>query len=250
MKKYTIIIALLFSFNFIRSQTSVDSSDFVAFFNANLGYQFPKYDMETWFGQNANVGGGFSIKTTSNWTFEIGFNYLWGNTIKNKDSVLYSILTSEKNIIDGNGQYGIINYSEAGWSTMFTIGKIIPISKKYQNSGLWIKAGFGLLQHKILIESQDNLIPQIKDDYRKGYDKLSNGFSASQFIGYVWLSKRGVKNAFAGFEFVEGWTKSRRDVDFNTGLPDTKAKFDLLMGVKIGWIISVYKRKPDAFYFN
>jgi hypothetical protein len=92
--------------------------------------------------------------------------------------------------------------------------------------------------------------PQIKGDYKKGYDKLSNGFACTQFVGYLWISKRSAVNAYAGFEIIEGWTKSRRTVDYNTGLPDTQQKFDMLIGLKIGAIIPIFKRRPDSFYIN
>jgi len=249
MKFFFLILTFILFLNKTFSQTT-DTTDYIVFFNSNLGYHIPSYDMTKWFGNNATIGAGFTIKNSSNFTFELSYNYIWGNDVKNQDSILQGLQTSEGQIIDGNGQYGVINFSETGWYSMFSIGKVIPIGSKHLNSGLWFKAGLGIFEHKILIKTPENLIPQIKDDYKKGYDKLSNGFAASQFIGYIWLSKTGVKNAFAGFEFVEAWTKSRRSVSFINGEKDNSQYFDLLMGVKIGWIISVYKRKPEPFYYN
>lgn len=249
---------IIFTFIFISltiqsalgQKEKTDSLDYITFFSADYAYHIPKYDMAKWFNNSSTIGASFGIKNAKNWTFGANINYLWGESVKNQNSVLRGITNSDGNIIDGNGQFAIINYSESGWTGSVNIGKVIPLSSRNQNSGLWIRGGIGFLQHKILIQNPKNLAPQIKDDYKKGYDLLSNGFSCNQFIGYLWLSKRSAINAYVGFEFVEGWTKLRRTIDFNTGLPDNSQKFDLLMGIKIGAIIPVFKRRPDTYYFN
>ncbi|MEI6346800.1 MAG: hypothetical protein WCP69_02525 [Bacteroidota bacterium] len=247
---FSALVATLISTSLYSQKQQIDSADRINYFSADFAYHIPQYDMSKWFYNSATIGATYCIKTSSNWTFGLDVNYLWGDQIKNKDSVLKNITNSDGNIIDGNGQYAIINYTESGWTGTFTVGKVFPLTKKNQNSGLWIKGGIGFLQHKILITNPKNVAPQIKDDYKKGYDQLANGLSCSQFIGYLWISKRSAVNAYAGFEIIEGWTKSRRTTDFNTGLPDKSQKFDVLTGFKIGVIIPIYKRRPEAFYVN
>lgn len=245
----SIFFTLLFT-SIYSQKVQIDSADQISYFSADIAYHIPKYDMSTWFYNDASIGATYGMKLESNWTLGVDFSYIWGDQIKNKEAVLSSITNSDGNIIDGNGQYAIINYTESGWSGMFTVGKVFPLTKKNQNSGLWIKGGIGFLQHKILITNPKNVAPQIKGDYKKGYDKLSNGFACTQFVGYLWISKRSAVNAYAGFEIIEGWTKSRRTVDYNTGLPDNQQKFDMLIGLKIGAIIPIFKRRPDSFYIN
>jgi len=252
MSKRILIILFFIGLNIslFGQRNFVDSVDHINYFSADLAYHIPQYDMAKWFGNSATIGATYGFKTDKNWTFGIDFSYLWGDRIKNNNLVLQNIQTSDGNVIDGDGQYAVINFSESGWTGMLTVGKVFPLNKKNQNSGLWVKGGIGFLQHKILIENPSNVTPQIKDEYKKGYDKLSNGFAANQFIGYLWISKRSVINAYAGFDFMEGWTKSRRTVDFNTGLPDTDTKFDMLIGIKVGAIIPIFKRRPESFYIN
>ncbi len=229
---------------------AIDSADQIHYFSADYAYHIPKYDMSKWFNNSSTIGATYGIKTQGNWSFGIDFSYLWGETIKNKDSVLRSIATSDGNIIDGNGQFAILNYTESGWTGMLTVGKVFPVLKRNQNSGIWVKAGIGFLQHKILIDNPKNVAPQIKGDYKKGYDQLSNGFACNQFVGYLWISKRTALNLYGGFDFIEGWTKSRRSIDFNTGVYDNTQKFDVLMGLKVGVIVPIFKRRPESFYFN
>lgn len=245
---FTFIFLCLFSINAQKDRT--DSADYISFFSADYAYHIPQYDMAKWFSNSSTIGASFGIKNANNWTFGVDFGYLWGENIRNRDSVLRNITNSDGNIIDGNGQFAILNFTESGWTGSVNVGKVFPVSKLNQNSGIWVKAGIGFLQHKILIDNPKNLAPQIKDEYKKGYDLLSNGFSCNQFVGYLWISKRSVINAYFGVEFIEGWTKLRRTVDFNTGLPDNTRKFDLLMGLKVGAIIPIFKRRPDTYYFN
>jgi hypothetical protein len=252
MRKYLLFTTLLFGIiiNSSAQKNTVDSADRIHYFSADYAYHAPKYDMTKWFHNSSTIGATYGMKTVGNWTFGIDINYLWGESVKNQDSVLHNITNSDGNIIDGNGQFAVLNFSESGWTGTLTVGKVFPIAKRYQNSGIWIKGGIGFLQHKILIDNPKNVAPQIKGDYKKGYDQLSNGIACSQFLGYLWISKHTTVSAYAGFEVIEGWTKSRRSIDFNTGVYDNTKKFDMLMGLKVGVIIPVYKRRPEAFYFN
>ena len=53
---------------------------------------------------------------------------------------------------------------------------------------------------------------------------------------------------FGGFEFIEGFTAGRRDYNYSTGKADNTKRFDLLMGVKVGWVLPFYKQAPEKFY--
>jgi hypothetical protein len=46
-------------------------------------------------------------------------------------------------------------------------------------------------------------VPQLKDDYKKAYDKLTYGPALSQFIGYSHFSDNRLYNYRIGFE-LEG----------------------------------------------
>ena len=109
--------------------------------------------------------------------------------------------------------------------------------------------GIGFLQHKKRIEVTGNVVPELTRDYRKGYDRLSNGPAITQFIGYHYLSNRRLINFFGGFEAIAALTKNRRGYNYDTMEYDNKQRFDLLYGIRFGWIIPLYKKKPKEFYF-
>jgi len=251
MKKFfTLLVFIILFLSIEKISAQVDSSDFISFFNINTGYQLPMADMKDRFGSNAIVGTGFAIKTKKNWTFDISYNYMFGNLVKNEATYLSNILTNEGFIIDGNGEIAEVKLMERGWNGFVGVGKVFPIASKNQNSGIWFKTGIGLLEHKILIHNPKNVTPQIKGDYKKGYDKLANGLAVSPFLGYVWLNKKKMVNGYAGFEMITAWTKDKQSYDFVLANQEKETRFDMVFGIKAAWIIPVYKREPDPFYFR
>lgn len=251
MRKFLVFIGLLYFISGqLKSQSFVDSSDFITFFDINAGYYIPAADMSERFGLNASVGGAFNIKNKKNWTFGCSYNYIFGDDVKNERTYLSSILVEDGFIIDGNGQYAEINLMERGWNVFLSAGKIIPVVKRNRNSGIWINTGFGLLEHRILINNPLNLAPQIKGDYKKGYDKLSNGFALNQFVGFIWMNKKSIFNTYAGLNVTAAWTENRRSYDFVIAQKPNEKRFDMIIGIKVGWVIPVYRRTPDPFYYR
>jgi len=111
--------------------------------------------------------------------------FIFGSTIK-YDSLFHLIKTSGDYIIDGDGMYADVRTYQRGYTLMGKAGKIFSIFNDNPNSGLLVMIGGGFMQHKIRIENPGNTVPQLKGDYKKGYDKLTNGPALSQFIG-LWL---------------------------------------------------------------
>ena len=106
------------------------------------------------------------------------------------------------------------------------------------------------MQHKIKIETVGNTVPFLNKEYRKGYDHLSNGLALHQFIGYQYMGNKKTINFFAGFDFFEGFTQNRRDFNFDEMKKDEMKRKDILLGIKAGWILPLYKQAPNSFYYN
>jgi hypothetical protein len=251
-KRCAFFFLLLFFLSslFSRAQVSIrDSSIFIPMVYLTYSYQFPGGDMAKRFGSNSSIGGGVTFKLKSNWMINAEGNFLFGGKVKNADSLLWHISTSDGFIIDANGYYADIVYYERGYDFYGRFGKLFPVLSPNPNSGFVVMAGAGFLQHKIRIKNTaGNDAPQINGDYAKGYDRLSNGFSLTGSVGYMFLSNTRMLNFYLGFEFIQTWTKNRRDFDFDTGMKDTRKYSDQLYGIKACWIIPLYKRTPKEFY--
>lgn len=221
----------------------------LVFINGHFGGHLPSGDMKDRFGNCASVGGTVWYKTKNNWILGAEGNYIFGNDVK-ETNLFANLLTENETIIDAEGIVAEIGVFERGFTGHFQFGKLIPVWGPNPNSGILITAGLGMMQHKIRIETPQNEVPALQGDYIHGYDRLSSGFSTSQFLGYMYLSNRGRVNFYAGFEFIEGWTQNRRKYNFDQMGYDNTKRFDMLSGVKVGWIFIINKgRKEKHYYF-
>ncbi len=249
--KTSFLITALFLVLIGRTQVSVnDSSLSIPMFYASYSFQAPGGDMADRFGLNSSVGAGFQWKTPGNWMFGTEFNFIFGGDVKNADSLLTNLTTQTGHIIDQTGNFTEFSLFERGYSITAKFSKLFPVFSPNPNSGIFISGSAGYLQHKIRIEVFNNTAPQLRDDYKKGYDRLTGGFVVNEFIGYMYLSENRLLNFYAGFEFTQAWTKPFRDINFDTMKKDEITnRFDMLNGFKIGWIIPVFQRQPEKFYY-
>jgi len=248
---YRIIVFLIlfvFSFKVFSQRTSRDSCTNIFSVSAAYGYFIPGGDLKDRFGNNSTIGAALLYKTSKNLLFGADWNYIFGNKIK-ENNLFSNISTSKGFIIDGNGYPAIVSLYERGFITSLKFGKVFALNSFHPNSGLVFLASVGLMQHKIYIYNMDGAAYQIKDDYKKGYDKLTNGLSVSEYAGYIFHGKNNLLNFYAGFEFTQAWTQNRRSYNFDTRSKDNTKRLDMLFGAKIGWMIPFYSRKTKKIYY-
>ena len=106
-----------------------------------------------------------------------------------------------------------------------------------------------LLQHKINIQNRNQDAPQVLGEYLKGYDRLSNGFALKGTLAYMFFDNKSIANFYAGIDFYQGWTQSRRDFDYDLMAKDTKQRQDVIYSFKLGWIFTFKRRVSDSFYY-
>lgn len=242
-----IILSLLFSLT-VFGQIK-DSSINIWQCEINYSYQIPGGDMATRFGNNSSIGLGLTYKFGSNWTAGFEANYLFGGIINDSSSILDALKTETGQIINEYGEYGTILLTERGFYSGIKLGRVFPIGGPNLNSGIVFNVGAGLLQHHIHIENKDNNTPPVLDDYKKGYDRLTNGLSLREFVGYQYLDNKNIFNFYVGVEFYQAWTQCRRDFNFDTMEKDDTPRNDYLFGVRAGWILPLYKKSPNEYYY-
>jgi hypothetical protein len=213
----------------------------------HLGGQLPGGDMADRFGPNLNGGLAFMFKTKRNWLVGVESNYMFGRNVK--EDVISQLRSSTGAVIDNDGFPADLRVTERGLGIHAVFGRVFKFLSTNPNSGLMITVGGGYLQHKVNLYDANQRVAGVKGDLKYGYDRLSNGFSSSQFLGYLFLSENRLLNFYFGLEAYQGFTKSVRKLNYDTGLPDTQRRLDLLYGVRFGWILPLYKR-ADQFYTN
>ena len=241
------------------------------FFTPQLSAQNQTYDSavsRTWIGFEYGANGsskdladryGFlnhvglmtGFKTKKNYFFGVNSYFLFGNDVK-LTGVFDHLTDAYGNITDINGDIAALVVFPRGFSSNLTIGKILPFLNVNKNSGVFIHGGIGFLLHKMKIETNEQVVPQLELDYKKGYDRLTTGVNFHYFIGYNFMATGKGYHFYAGLYGQHGYTKNRRDLFYDR--PDEEVskntRLDIQTGLKLGWVIPIYKRQPKEFYFD
>jgi len=209
---------------------------------------FPQADMAKRFGTSYRIGPGIKFKTAGNWLFGARFDFITGSKMRD-DSLLINLKTSQGGIVAQNGDVLNPGLFLRGYMAGIQVGKIFPVLQVNPNSGPTMMLSTGFIQYKINIFDRDNSFPQLRDDYKKGYDRLTNGWYLEDFIGYTYFAKNKLINFYAGFNFVWGFTQGRRDFQLDLGRSDRVSRNDLLTGFKLGWVLPIYKKNTEDTYY-
>jgi hypothetical protein len=248
MKKTILFLAfLLFITLRVSSQVSIkDSSIYTPIIGASFGYYLPAGDMANRFGNNQSLQLNVDFKTRYNWILGVNGSYLFGKDVK--ENLFEGISTSKGEIISQDGQIADVRLYERGFTLSGSLGRLITFNKPNPNSGIAVNLGLGFMQHKIRIETIGNNVPQLSKEYKKGYDRLTNGFLLTENIGYLYLSNNRLANIYFGLECMQGFTKNRRSFDYDLMKKDTHKRVDVLYGFRITWLLPLYKKAPQDFY--
>jgi hypothetical protein len=227
----------------------LDTTLFDPHVTLSYAYQIPGGDLASRFGNNNNIGFGFHIKSRNQWYYGLQGTFIFGNRVIAEKGFLQNLLVEEKYILDNDGFPAKFDFQERGFTVTAEFGRLFPVIGPNVNSGILVKMGTGLLQHKIRIEHQESRINQLDGDYGKGYDRLTNGLVVNQFIGYYHMSNNRLINFTIGLEAWQGFTQSRREFNFDTMEKDTQKRNDNLVGIRAGWTLHLYKRMSDHYYY-
>jgi len=209
----------------------------------NYGFYYAGADLANRYGNHAVVGLACHRKTPEGLSYGLNANVIFGSNV-DAFHIIDDLVNKDGFITGTDGLQADISILMRGIKTGLTVGKTINVLSNNPNSGILIEAGLGYLQHKIRYEDIQNTVPQFDGEYVKVYDRLTSGIYLEQFIGYQYLDKRRLINFYAGLNIIEGFTKNRRTVNFNTVEVEGN-RLDISAGFKVGWIIPFYSKSVD-----
>lgn len=215
----------------------------------SYAYQRPGGDLADRFGPNFSAGLSASyIGKESAFLFGLDGYFLFGDQVRT--DVLAPLRTPEGFIIANDKRIANVLLRQRGFYLGAHVGRIFGLLADNARSGLRVTLGAGLLQHRIRIQDEPfRPVAALAGDYKKGYDRLTNGLALRQFIGYQHLAPDRRLNFFAGFEFLQGLTRNRRDFNFDTRTRDDRRRLDLLWGVRVGVTLPLYfSGEREIFY--
>ncbi len=212
---------------------------------------FPVGELSERFGFSNNVGGNVSLKVKHNWIIGIEGDYLFGSQVK--ENPIAPLLThSTGQLIGNDGSLGDIPLELSGFEIVLRVGKLISFSRKHPNSGIEISLAPGYMQHKIWINDNANNFPQLDGDYKKGYDRLTNGAMVGAGLGYQYLEKRKFLSFYGGLDFAAGFTQEVRNWNFDLMSADKHRRLDMLIGIRVAWVIPVFttiSKSTEHYYY-
>lgn len=246
------VSCLFFSLNLFSQNDSIEQKHWHGnLFGVSAFYalQIPFGELSERFGFNSDIGAHAFYIFSNDITLGLEYSYMFGNKLKGDAlHILDKLKTDNGNIINEKGEYASYVLSERGFFGGIKLGKIIYLQKK-NKIGLYTNIGVGLLQHKIRIDVDGNNVPGLYGNYAKGYDRLTNGLTLNQFLGFTYMPLYSPINFYIGVELCEGWTMNRRDFNFDTYEKDDHLRHDYLFGIKAGWIITIYKQNVKQYYY-
>ncbi len=245
------LLLILLSFSGI-AQNDQDSYTYRRGFLFPFSYkiQLPAADLAQRFGTNFSIGSGVLLKNERNWIYGIEGSYIFGNIIR-QDELLNSYLYHSTGlIIDNTGRSANVSFNERGWSATIRIGKLLPLHPTNKESGLILQGGVGVLQHQLQVDLRGYDVPILQGPYLAGIDRLSNGISLVQNIGYLHLDSKRLINFAVSFEAYQAFTRNRRIYNFDSMTNDQGLRIDLLFGIRFTWILPVYRQHKDQYFYN
>ncbi len=229
--------------DFSTEKTSIPGISF------HYGHYTPMGDLADRFGTNNGLGGSFIFKDKNNFLYGFKGTFLFGDNVKERD-ILSNIVSDNGEVFDKEARISKLLFLERGYTFSPTFGKVFNVLAKNPNSGIFVTGGVGFFSHKIRIEHQENEIPQLEEDYIKGYDRLCRGLSLNQSVGYFNLSNKRLTNFYVAVDFHQAFTKRAYPLNFNNGVIEDQSRTDMMIGLKVGWIFLLYKRMANDYYYQ
>ena len=251
--KYELILVLLFGtmgcIISLNAQETDESPGFLAF-GATYGIDLPMGDLSDRFGLNFHAGMSLSVwnpKLNGFWGIEGDFHF--GDRVN--EDVLSSVKTNLGTILGSNGEVSEVFLRRRGSYLGVFVNKVILPLRSDPISGLQAGFGLGILQHHIHILDETSNAGHFRNDYLKGYDRNTRGFALKQTLKFQKVSKPDANmNYSIGFVVTEGFTKSVRSVNFDTGMVNEGNRLDILFALEATWFLPIRRfRDADEIFY-
>ena len=123
-------------------------------------------------------------------------------------------------------------------------------TKENNLSGLYLSIGGGFLQHQIFIDTKNQNTPQLDEEYKKGYDRLTNGISTKWNASYKFYSPNGKFQMYTGINITIAYTKNKRPYLFDKEeYTSNRGSWDNLLGINVGVIIPIQRKNEEEFHY-
>ena len=78
---------------------------------------------------------------------------------------------------------------------------------------------------------------------------MTNGPMLAGNIGFLYLEKKKFLSFYGGFDFAAGFTQERRNWNIDLMSADKHQRIDMMIGIKLAWIIPVFTNRDSEVYY-
>jgi len=243
----TLLVLVLIT-SHLSGQDGVREDPFIGI-GCNMGVDFSLGELGERYGRNMHAGLSlrlFSIKQKGFLAIEGITQY--GTNVK--EDVLAPLRLESGVILGNDGQAADLFLRQRGIYLGLHANRIIISSANNPFAGLGIGLGIGLWQHHIKFLDERSTVQQLAGDYAKGYDRSTRGPALKQTISYEHIGTNRSLNYSIGLTLMEGFTKSIRAINFDTGLSDTNRRLNLMIGLEATWYLPIkdFAGQQEVFY--
>ena len=215
-------------------------------FNIGYTHQFPVGNLSERFGDNSSIGISYLSEHKSHFFYGFETNYLFSDNVKDS-SIFENISTSNGALIGTDGHYANVNLMQRGFDSYLILGYAYHLKEL---TGFYFSSGIGFLQHKIFIDTKNQNLPQLNEEYKKGYDRLTNGLSTKWEVSYKYYSQNGRFQMNTAINMVVAYTKNRRPYLFDQEeYVSDKMNWDKLFGISVGIIVPINRKNEEKFHY-
>lgn len=244
MIRNLIFLLLCFVYTLGSSQSFTESSIDIGF---GFGFTSPLADLQDRFG--TMYGGELSLnfyrgELGSQFGFKLGF--LTSDVVKEDPLAVYR--TSNGQLLSTDGVSTVVTRRMAGSYFGIDFKKNLAFIGKQERANFYLGLGAGLMQHKIRYIEFTKTVPLAFEDYGKGHDRNSRGLYLEEQIGLKF--RNGAKKFDLSLNIFEGFLTPVGQIQFDTKDKTQESRFDVGLGFKFTWYISVSSREvgKDIYY--
>ncbi len=251
MKYLFLLLIFTYSAKDYFAQVSGAESVALPVVGVHYGGAFSGGDLAARYGYFNRVGFTAGYKFKSSWSTGVESDFWFSDNVR-LTGLFDHLVDNAGNITNDLGLPASVLVYPRGVHLNAYVGRLLPLNQNNRNSGILLQLSGGYMLHHLRIETNDNVVPQLELDYKKGYDRLTTGVNVQQFVGYCFLNNHGSTSFYAGLYFQQGFTYNRRTINFDEpSVPvSTARRLDLQTGFRLGWYIPFYSAEPREYYYN
>lgn len=201
------------------------------------GFYLPFADLSNDFANHSELNISVDYMSPKQFIFGTEGSFFFGEIVKN--DVLATLRTAEGFVIGNDRNAADIQLRQRGNYIGIYGGKLFSLIEKNQRSGIRATLGLGVLQHKIRIQDDpQRIVPQLSAEYKKGYDRLTNGLAIHPFLGYQHIDKENNFDFTAGISYIHAFTQNRRSLNFDTQQKDNRQRIDVVLGIRLAFSLT------------